>query len=121
MAGEGNPTMYYYIKECVLKEECNEHNFKSWRVYGETPEAAKEQLMKHLCRCGLHQKHRGGIGDDDIRDFYQNLIDMVEVDVWDESEQQQPSERSHKRRRKAGQVHASIGISPYLDFASLGP
>ena len=45
---------YCAIDKCPLANECNEKNYKTWKVWGETEADAQDRLWKHLNECGLH-------------------------------------------------------------------
>jgi len=75
---------YFEIEECPLAYECNEKNFNTWKVWGSTPNAARERCVAHLLGCGHHKeanKKEGGHRDED---FYVQLV-----------EQHEPVEKTH--------------------------
>ena len=64
---------YCAIDKCPLANECNEKNYKTWKVWGETEAAAQDRLWKHLNECGLHTMHRQDMEEVDKRNYYTEL------------------------------------------------
>ena len=61
MAAE-DECVYYEIEACPLAHECNEGNFKNCKAWGSTREEAKQKVLNHLLRSGLHADARKEMG-----------------------------------------------------------
>ena len=65
---------YCAIDKCPLANECNEKNYKTWKVWGETEADAQDRLWKHLTECGLHTGQRADMDVADKHAFYTDLV-----------------------------------------------
>ena len=86
-----HPVTYWDCKECPLKEECNEKNFRGWKPWGPTEQAARDIVLEHLMNCGLHKIEGLDRGDEFTALANECVIDEV---PW--------VERRSKRGRTSG-------------------
>ena len=70
----GSPTPEYVaIDSCPLWEECNENNYNTWKVWGDTTAQSQDQLWKHLNERGSHTMHRKEMEASEKRELFTDL------------------------------------------------
>ena len=79
---------YCAIDKCPLASECNEKNYKTWKVWGETEAAAQDRLWKHLNECGLHTGQRADMDVAEKHALYTELCMNAPITfcMWDEDD-----------------------------------
>ena len=77
---------YCAIDKCPLANECNEKNYKTWKVWGETVADAQDRLWKHLNECGLHTGQRADMDVADKHAFYSDLVMNAPITYYEYDE-----------------------------------
>ena len=90
---------YWFCKACPLADECTTKNFKGWRPWGDTLEAAKERVMNHLLNSGLHVEASEG---EDRSQTYHQLADQADYVEARTADTSRGTKRNHPSSKGAG-------------------
>eukprot|EP00959_Pyramimonas_sp_CCMP1952_P247045 5163462-Pyramimonas_sp.AAC.1 len=104
MAAEDDAWVYYEIDACPCASECNETNFKNWKPWGSTPEEARQKVVDHLMRSGVHAQSRGDMTDGVAKDYFIALVDGCEV-------HERQWKQQKKKRKAADSVDLEVQVS----------
>ena len=98
---------YYQIVECPLISECCPKNFKTWKPRGDTPEEAREQVVRHLLNCGHHDA-----GDSDSGPRDREFCEAIMKNCWVEECEWPKPPNKRKQDGDAKTTAASFGAQP---------
>ena len=102
MAAE-DECVYYEIEACPLAHECNEGNFKNCKAWGSTREEAKQKVLNHLLRSGLHADARKEMGVAEAKAHFAVFVDLCEIveRTWYTKKKRKTAEAAESRSAAA--------------------
>ncbi len=112
MAADEETWTYYEIEVCPCAAECNEANFRNWKPWGSTPEDAKQKVLDHLLRSGVHAESRKDMSEEEAKEYFTALVEGCEVHErqWKQKKKTRWTNDSADSARREVQTMMQTGV-----------